>query len=94
MISLGDFSDITFIDFEFSQPRGSLPSPICLVGHELRTGVVHRVWQDELSLLEKAPYPTGQGALVVAYYAIAEMSCHLALGVAASTKYPRFICRV
>jgi hypothetical protein len=50
-----------------------------MVAHERGSGRVHRLWQDELRALTTPPYPIGSGCLVVAYYASAEIACHLAL---------------
>jgi DNA polymerase I len=82
MIRLGTrtFSRVTLVDYEFSAPPGGRPRPICLVARDFETGQTTRVWEDELQQHHVAPYPTGPDALVVAYYASAEISCHLALG--------------
>ena len=52
--------------------------PVCLVAWELRSGRKLRLWSDEFGATP--PYPTGPDALFVAYYASAEVGCHLALG--------------
>ena len=39
-----------------------------------------RLWEDDLSGLTEAPYPTDNATLVIAYYASAEIGCHEALG--------------
>jgi hypothetical protein len=44
------------------------------------TGRWLSVWQDELLRLQAPPYRIGPDILVVAYYASAEIGCHLALG--------------
>jgi DNA polymerase I len=59
---------------------GHLPKPICLVAWELRTGRRLKIWEEELQQLAAPPYGAGSDTLVVAYYASAEMGCHLALG--------------
>jgi hypothetical protein len=38
------------------------------------------LWQEDLRGRREAPYPTGRDVLFVAYYASAELGCHLALG--------------
>lgn len=48
------------------------------VAHELRSGRKLRVWEDELKS-NPCPYDLGPDSLLVAYYASAEMVCHLAL---------------
>ena len=50
---------------------------MCLVAWELRSGRKVRVWRDEFS--STPPYPTGPDTLFIAYYASAEISCHLVL---------------
>jgi hypothetical protein len=78
--SLQRFSEIWAADFEFTEPPGERPIPICLVAWELRSGKRLRVWEDELSHLPCPPYRTDHDILFVAYYASAEMKCHLVLG--------------
>jgi DNA polymerase I len=72
------FAEIWLVDFEFHAGRGDLPQPVCLVAFELRSGRKLRVWQDEFGA--SPPYPTGPDTLFVAYYASAELGCHLTLG--------------
>jgi hypothetical protein len=50
------------------------------VAREYRSGRTLRLWQDELQARDAPPYPTGPDVLFVAYYASAELGCHLALG--------------
>src|SRR5512134_1774267 len=80
MLDALPFPEIWAIDFEFVAEQGENPQPVCLVARELRSGRTVRVWQDELRRMPQPPYPTGPGALFVAYYASAEIGCHLALG--------------
>jgi len=72
-------SEIWAVDFEFHAGNGQRPTPVCMVARELRSGRLVRLWQDELRTLQKPPYSTGSDTLFVAYYASAELSCHLAL---------------
>ncbi len=74
------FNEVWFVDFEFSAQPGELPDPVCLVALELRTGSELRIWQDDLKQMRRPPYQIGKDILVVAYYASAEMGCHLSLG--------------
>ncbi len=74
------FREIWAADFEFRAPPGHTPEPHCLVAKELISGRTVRLWQDELGAAAKPPYGTGPDSLFVAYYASAEMGCHLALG--------------
>lgn len=73
------YREIWAVDYEFSAPPGHVPRPICLVAHELRSGERISLWEDELQARVSAPYSTSSDALFVAYYASAEMGCHLAL---------------
>jgi DNA polymerase I len=73
------FSEIWLVDFEFGAPPGERPKPVCLVAHEVHSGRKFRIWQDELLALEKPPYSIGHGSVLVAYYASAELGCHLSL---------------
>lgn len=67
-------------DFEYTQATGELPSPVCLVARELKSGRVLRVFGEDLLRMERAPFATDKDALFVSYYAPAEISCFLVLG--------------
>ncbi len=77
MIPAG-FSSCWFVDFEYRQLPGELPSPICLVAHELRSGAKIELFGDELTSRKRLPYPVDASALFIAY-ATAELGCHIAL---------------
>ena len=77
---MNGFREIWCVDFEFCQPSGERPTPLCLVARESRSGRLIRLWQDQLLVLSKPPFPTGPDVLFVAYYASAELGCYLALG--------------
>jgi hypothetical protein len=72
------FREIWATDFEFDAKPGENPKPVCLVAWELRSGRKIRLWNDEFS--SAPPYSTGPDSLFVAYYASAEIGCHLELG--------------
>jgi DNA polymerase I len=72
------FREIWNVDFEFISGGGDNPVPVCLVAWELRSGRKIRMWCDEFG--STPPYPTGPDVLFIAYYASAEIGCHLALG--------------
>jgi hypothetical protein len=78
MNPLESFREVWLVDFEFTAPAGSRPRPLCLVAREFRSGRLLRLWVEEGVCLP--PYPTGADTLFVAYYASAELGCHLALG--------------
>ena len=80
MDRLASFKQIWAVDFEFRQSAGDRPFPICMVARELRSGQLIRSWQDELWSRRQPPFPTDADSLFVAYYASAELGCHLALG--------------
>lgn len=73
------FREIWVVDFEFRAAPGERPDPVCLVAYEVNSGREIRMWEDELKS-GPCPYSTGPDSLLVAYYASAEMGCHLALG--------------
>jgi len=79
------FKKIWGVDFEFFAKEGNNPVPICLVAREFFSGKTIRLWRDELLNLRAPPYETGEDTLFVAYYASAEIGCHLALGWALPT---------
>ena len=76
------FKQVFVVDFEFTtEPQGTpgeRPVPLCLVAREVISGRVIRLWRDEFG--SEPPYPIDESTLIVAYYASAEMGCHLALG--------------
>jgi hypothetical protein len=72
------FAQIWAVDFEYDARPGENPQPVCLVAWELRGGHKARLWCDEFG--SKPPYPTGPSSLFIAYYASAEVGCHLSLG--------------
>jgi hypothetical protein len=57
---------------------GDKITPLCLVAHELRSGRIIRLWQDELGPFP--PYRLDAGALFVGYMLTAEYGFHLARG--------------
>ncbi len=73
---LDAFAEVWLADFEFLAPAGERPTPICCVALELRSGRLVRLWDAEL----QQPLRMAPTALYVAYYASAEMGCHIALG--------------
>lgn len=70
---------IWLVDFEFNQPDGGTPRPICMVARNLKSGQTRRVWLWENSRAV-CPIPVGPDVLYVGYLTSAELSCHLALG--------------
>ena len=78
MISLKSFKQIYLVDFEFSVPPGGLPEVHCMVAKEYFTGHTKRVWKDDLKP-GLPSIPLDESILYVAYYASAEMLCHLVL---------------
>lgn len=73
------FAEIWLVDFEFSAPPGERPKVVCLVALEALSGRRIRVWADDLEDMEEPPYGVGEDCLFVAYYASAELGCHLVL---------------
>ena len=72
MTRLDDFREVWLVDFEFTQPSGERPNPICLVARELRSNRVIRLVDEQL-IRDTPPYPTDPDSLFVAYYASAEL---------------------
>ena len=77
MIAL-PFKEVWLVDFEFGAPPGDIQEPVCLVAWELKSGRKLRLWRDEFGATP--PYSIGTDSLFVAYFASAEIGCHLALG--------------
>ena len=78
MLDALPFREIWAVDFEFKATDGARPIPHCLVAWELRSGRKIRLWCDEFGPVP--PYSVGPYLLFVAYFASAEIGCHLALG--------------
>ena len=81
LCALSSFKEVWAVDFEFRPMdgrEGNRPDIHCLVAHELKSGRKLRLWRDELGPLP--PYSVGPDSLFVAFYASAEVGCHLALG--------------
>lgn len=83
------FQNIWVVDFEFFSPEGACPSPICCVAQNVRSGAVVRHWLADEHVAARQnghgaaglepPYTCGPADLLVAYFASAEMGCHLQL---------------
>ena len=81
------YRTIVAVDFEFefgghdtfaaASRSGERPRPVCMVARELRSGQTWRLWRGEFGPLP--PFPIGPDALLVAYYASAELGCFRAL---------------
>jgi hypothetical protein len=78
MNPLDSFREIWLVDFEFTAPDGCRPTPLCVVAREFRSGRLVRQWVEGAT--DGPPFPLGPDVLYVAYYASAEVGCHLALG--------------
>jgi hypothetical protein len=96
MDPLSPYREVWLVDFEFTAPDGCRPRPLCLVAREYRSGRVVRLWLDG-GPVPAPPYGTGPDVLFVAYYASAELGCHLALGWPMPARvldlYAEFRCR-
>jgi len=79
-MDMNQFQNIWLLDFEFAANVGEVPEVRCLVAREYLTGQTIRLWHDEIKQLSKPPYEIDGNSLFVAYYASAELGCHLALG--------------
>ena len=79
MLAATDFPAIWLVDFEFHQPDGERPQPLCLVAHEWRQKRTLRYWLYGRPVPPLPPYPCDRHSLFIAYYASAELSCHLAM---------------
>lgn len=77
--TLDHFDHVVAIDFEFHQPPGEVPHPICCVIEDIRTGQVARLFGDKLGSLPEV-FREGNRTLVVSFYASAELSCIQELG--------------
>ena len=73
------FREVWNVDFEFGSDSNLHPVPVCMVARELFTRREIRAWKDELQAMFRAPFDVGPEALLVAYNAVSELRCFLAL---------------
>ncbi|MBF0196380.1 MAG: DNA polymerase I [Planctomycetes bacterium] len=71
--------NIYVIDYEFKPDGNGNPRVVCLVVYELLSGNVYRYWSCELYQMTSPPFKIGDNDITIAYFASAEMGCHLAL---------------
>jgi DNA polymerase I len=74
------FSEVWCLDFEFRSDPGERPWPVCMVAEELKSGRVLQLWRGDLLACSRPPFDVGPNALIVAYFASAELGCFLELG--------------
>ncbi|GAB6057279.1 DNA polymerase [Desulfonatronum parangueonense] len=79
-MKLDAFQQTWLVDFEFRAQSGERQEPICMVALEMRSGRLIRLWEGELRQLGRPPFLVDKNILYVAYYASAELQCHLSLG--------------
>lgn len=74
-----DFKNIWVIDYEFNgSDKGNIQNPLCYAGKNLFTNETITHWIDGT---ETGPlYSTDDDTLIVAFFASAEMGCHIPLG--------------
>jgi hypothetical protein len=75
---LDAFREVWAVDFEFQSAPGERAVPVCLVAWELRTGRKLQLWREDFG--HSPPYSIAPDSLFIAYYASAELGCHLSLG--------------
>ena len=73
-----DFENIWVIDYEFFGKDGDPQQPICYVGHNLSTNETIKHWIDGSEA--KPEYSVDDKTLIIAYFASAEIGCHIPLG--------------
>ena len=88
MLDALPFRHLVAVDFEFefgghstfedASRSGERPRPVCMVARECAAGRLWRVWRGEFGPLP--PFPIGRDAVLIAYYASAELGCFRALG--------------
>jgi hypothetical protein len=78
MKSLRQYRKVWLVDFEFATPAGEHPIPHCVVARDLHSDRLMRWWLAD-GAPAHPPYGVGSDSLFVAYYASAELGCHLAL---------------
>lgn len=79
-LKLAGFSEVWVVDTEFVAPPGHNPKVVCMVAREVFTGQEFRLWQDELYLMNQAPWNIGYNTVTIAYFSSAEMNAFRSLG--------------
>jgi DNA polymerase I-like protein with 3'-5' exonuclease and polymerase domains len=72
-----NFKEKWVVDYEFYSKPGNPPVPICYVAKNLDTDEIIKHWIKDSEV--KPIYSTGNKSLFIAYYASAEIGCHLSL---------------
>jgi DNA polymerase I len=78
--SFDRFREVWHIDFEYRQDANHHPVPVAMFAKERRSGAEISMRRAALLASTRAPFDTGPNVLVVAYTAIAEMTCFYVLG--------------
>ena len=73
------FRKIYAIDFEYFGSDGEIPSVVCMVVENLRSGEITQHWQGDLQKMKTPPFETGEDIALVCYFAPAEVQSMLAL---------------
>jgi hypothetical protein len=73
------YTAVVCIDFEFHQPAGERPAPLCMATYELFSQRTSTLWF-EAPVPQAPPWPTTPDVLMVTFYGSAELSCYQALG--------------
>jgi DNA polymerase family A len=68
--------EIWFVDFEFYQPDGWLPTPLCMAAYEMNS---KRLIKLSRPLPDKPPYSVDENSIFVAFAADADLTCHYVL---------------
>jgi hypothetical protein len=58
------YTAVVCIDFEFHQPAGERPTPLCMTTYELFSGRTAALWF-EASIPQALPWPTTPNILIV-----------------------------
>jgi len=77
MKTWNDFKERWVIDYEFIGGSGNPQRPICYVAKNIDSGEVIPHWIDGTET--NPEYPLNDSSLITAYYASAEMGCHIPL---------------
>jgi len=86
MFSWSDFKEIWVVDFEFYGGAGNPPIPVCYCAYEIYSKKSIKHWLLDSKNLNPQ-YSTKDNAVFIAYFASAEMGCHIAL----NWDHPRYI---
>lgn len=74
------FGKVWIADFEFISKDGERPEPVCFVATEINSKETHKIWLEGVKNPILPFNVKNDDSVYVAFYSVAEFTCHLKLG--------------